>query len=127
VDDLDLRKVEINGLSINKDELISLIGFVERGDISGLSAKNVLSQMIDSGKSAQNLIKEGNLLQVSDTGKLDKIIGEVISENAKSVIDFKAGKTNALMYLVGQVMKKSAGKANPKLVGELMRRRLTDA
>ncbi len=123
----NLRKVKLNELNISKDELISLIGFVERGDISGLAAKGVLNQMIDSGKTAQTLIKEGNLLQVSDTAELEKIIEVVVTENVKSVGDFKSGKTNALMFLVGQVMKKSSGKANPKVVGELIKRRLTDA
>ncbi|MDD5120360.1 MAG: Asp-tRNA(Asn)/Glu-tRNA(Gln) amidotransferase subunit GatB [Candidatus Omnitrophica bacterium] len=121
------RKVKISELNITNDELISLIGFVERGEISGLSAKGVLSQMIDSGKSARELIIESNLLQVSDTEELSKIIESVILENTKSVDDFRSGKTNALMFLVGQVMKKSSGKANPKIVGQLLSRRLTDA
>lgn len=121
------RKVKISELNITNDELISLIGFVERGEISGLSAKGVLSQMIDSGKSARELIIESNLLQVSDTEELSKIIESVILENTKSVDDLRSGKTNALMFLVGQVMKKSSGKANPKIVGELLSRRLTDA
>ncbi|MFA6358200.1 MAG: Asp-tRNA(Asn)/Glu-tRNA(Gln) amidotransferase subunit GatB [Candidatus Omnitrophota bacterium] len=121
----NLRKGELNQLSINKDELLCLIGFVERGEISHLSAKSVLTQMIDSGKTAQALIKEGNLLQVSNESELIKIIETVIAENEKSTADFKAGKTNAIMFLVGQVMKKSLGKANPKIVGDLIRRRLS--
>jgi aspartyl-tRNA(Asn)/glutamyl-tRNA(Gln) amidotransferase subunit B len=81
--------------------------------------------MIDSQKSAKTLIKDNNLLQISDADALEQVIAEVIRENAKSVDDFKAGKINALMYLVGQVMKKSSGKANPKVVGELIRRRIS--
>jgi len=121
----NLRKVKLHELKLDKKELISLIGFVQRQDISHLSAKNVLSQMIDNGKTAQALIKEGNLQQISNTEELAAVIETVIRENVKSVDDFKAGKTNALMYLVGQVMKKSAGKANPKVVGEIIRRRLS--
>ena len=121
----NLRKVKLNELNVNKDELVSLIGFVEKGDISHLAAKSVLTQMIDSGKCAQTLIKEGNLLQMSNAEELTKIIETVILENVKSVADFKAGKTNALMFLVGQVMKKSSGKANPKVVGQLLSRRLS--
>jgi aspartyl-tRNA(Asn)/glutamyl-tRNA(Gln) amidotransferase subunit B len=63
-------------------------------------------------------------LQISNASELEQIIQTVITENEKSVTDFKAGKTNALMFLVGQVMKKSGGKANPKVVGELIHRRL---
>ena len=121
------RKINLHELNINKDELISLVGFVENQSISHLSAKLVLTQMIDSQKPAAVIIKENNMLQISDTTKLEQIISGVIQENEKSVSSFKAGKTNALMFLVGQVMKKSAGKANPKVVGELIKRRLTDA
>ncbi len=120
----NLRKVKLHELNFDKNELISLIGFVQRQEISHLCAKNVLSQLLDTGKSARDLIQEGNLQQISNSDTLAQVIETVIQENAKSVSDFKAGKTNALMYLVGQVMKKSSGKANPKIVGELIRRRL---
>ncbi len=119
------RKLKLHELNLNPGELISLIGFVERQEISQLCAKSVLTRMIDSQKSAQVLIREGNLLQISDTVELEQIIAAVIQENAKSTGDFKAGKTNALMFLVGQVMKKSSGKANPKVVTDLIKRRLT--
>lgn len=121
------RKISLHELSINMDELINLIGFVENQSISHLSAKIVLTQMIDSQRPAEVIIKENNMLQISDTAELEQIISGVIRENEKSVSSFKAGKTNALMFLVGQVMKKSSGKANPKVVGELIKRRLTDA
>ncbi|MFA5092975.1 MAG: Asp-tRNA(Asn)/Glu-tRNA(Gln) amidotransferase subunit GatB [Candidatus Omnitrophota bacterium] len=120
----NLRKLNLHELGIEQKELINLIGFVDRNEISFLSAKSVLTQIIDTKKSAQTLITEGNLLQISNTSELEQIIQIVIQENEKSVNDFKAGKTNALMFLVGQVMKKSAGKANPKVVGELIQRRL---
>ena len=119
------RKINLHETGVDILELINLIGFVLREEISHLSAKSVLTQMLDSKKSAQMLIIENNLLQISDTDVLDQIILGVIQENAKSASDFKVGKTNALMYLVGQVMKKSSGKANPKTVQELIRRRLT--
>ncbi|MFA6129801.1 MAG: Asp-tRNA(Asn)/Glu-tRNA(Gln) amidotransferase subunit GatB [Candidatus Omnitrophota bacterium] len=121
------RKIDLHELNVNKDELISLINFVENQSISHLSAKLVLAQMIDSQKPAAVIIRENNMLQISDTAELEEIISGVIRENEKSVNSFKSGKTNALMFLVGQVMKKSAGKANPKMVGELIMRRLTDA
>jgi aspartyl-tRNA(Asn)/glutamyl-tRNA(Gln) amidotransferase subunit B len=118
------RKVKLHELSLDKNELISLIGFVQRQEISYLSAKSVLSQLIATGKSARDLIVSGNLGQISNVAALSQVIETVIRENVKSVNDFKAGKSNALMYLVGQVMKKSFGKANPKIVGELIREKL---
>ncbi len=121
------RNVNLHQTGLDIDALIDLIGFVQRQKISHLAAKSVLSQMLDSGKSAQAIIKEKNLLQISDTAELQQIIAAVIEENAKSVNDFKSGKTNALMFLVGQVMKKSSGKANPKVVQELIKRRIDNA
>jgi aspartyl-tRNA(Asn)/glutamyl-tRNA(Gln) amidotransferase subunit B len=121
----NLRKVKLHELKLDKKELVSLIGYVQRQEVSYLSAKSVLSQLLDTGKTAKDLIQEGNLQQISNTDALSQVIETVIQENVKSVMDFKTGKLNALMYLVGQVMKKSSGKANPKLVGELIRRRLS--
>jgi len=121
------RNVNLHQTGIDIDELIDLTGFVQRQEISHLVAKSVLAQMLDSGKSAQAIIKEKNLLQISDTAELQQIIAAVIEENVKSVNDLKSGKTNALMFLVGQVMKKSSGKANPKVVQELIKRRIDNA
>ena len=106
---------------------MELISFVERHEISLLSAKSVLTEMIDTKKSAAKVISEKNLIQISDTGSLNNIMEEVIKENAKSVTDYKQGKGNALMFLVGQAMKKSEGRANPKIVQEMLKRRLADA
>ncbi len=121
------RKINLHETGLEIKELINLIGFVARGEISHLCAKSVLSEMLDSKKSAETIIKEKDLLQISNAPELEEIISAVIRENAKSVNDFKVGKTNALMFLVGQVMKKSSGKANPKTVQELIKRRLTNA
>ncbi len=105
-------------------ELLALIKSVEDGKISHLVAKSVLSESISSGKTASGIIREKNLFQISDTSSLDGFIEEAIKENPKSVSDYKAGKANALMFLVGQVMKKSQGKANPKVVQDLLKGRL---
>ncbi|PIQ87629.1 MAG: Asp-tRNA(Asn)/Glu-tRNA(Gln) amidotransferase GatCAB subunit B [Candidatus Omnitrophica bacterium CG11_big_fil_rev_8_21_14_0_20_43_6] len=120
----NLRKAELHQLNLDKNELINLIGFVQRQEISYLSGKTVLSRMLDSAKSARDLIQDANLQQISDADALAQVIETVIQENIKSVNDFKSGKANALMYLVGQVMKKSSGKANPKVVTELIKGRL---
>ena len=67
------------------------------------------------------------MIQISNSGELSSIIDEVIKSNLKSVADFKSGKENAVMFLVGQVMKRSSGKANPKIVQELLKERLSNA
>ena len=121
------RNSNICGLKVLPKGLLELVGFVDRQEISHLSAKAVLTEMIDSAKGASAIIKEKNLIQISDTGSLNAAVEEAIKENAKSVADYKQGKLNALMFLVGQVMKKSQGKANPKVVQEMLKRRLADA
>jgi aspartyl-tRNA(Asn)/glutamyl-tRNA(Gln) amidotransferase subunit B len=110
------RNCDIHAMGISTVDLLELISFVERQEISLLSAKSVLTEMIDTKKSAAKVISEKNLIQISDTGSLNNIMEEVIKENAKSVTDYKQGKGNALMFLVGQAMKKSEGRANPKLL-----------
>jgi len=114
-------------LGVLPSRLTELIEFVDRDQISNLTAKSVLTEMIDTHISAAEIIKKKNLIQISDTASLDAVVEEVIKENPKSVEAFKAGKENAIMFLVGQAMKKSQGKANPKAVQEILKRRLVDA
>ena len=116
-----ISEVKIPGGS---KELIKLVSLVEKGNVSNLMAKSVLSESISNGKLATAIIQEKNLFQISDTGSLDNIAQVVIKDNPKSVNDYKAGKNNALMFLIGQVMKKSQGKANPQVVQEILKRRL---
>ncbi len=117
----------VSDLKVPAKELAELVGFVERQEISNLSAKLVLAEMIDTGNSVANIIKEKNLIQISDTASLEKHVEEVIKENTKSVSDYKQGKANVLMFLVGQVMKRSQGRANPKMVQQILKRRLDNA
>jgi aspartyl-tRNA(Asn)/glutamyl-tRNA(Gln) amidotransferase subunit B len=121
------RNCQVCQLKVKPEDLAELVSFVERQEISNLSAKTVLTEMIETKKSPAEIIKEKNLSQISDTGALDGFVEEAIKENEKSVLDFKSGKENALMFLVGQVMKKSKGKANPKTAQELIKRRLENA
>ncbi|MBU0709689.1 MAG: Asp-tRNA(Asn)/Glu-tRNA(Gln) amidotransferase subunit GatB [Candidatus Omnitrophica bacterium] len=109
------------------EELIKLIKLVEEDKISNLMAKTVLGDSLKSGVLSSKIIQDRNLFQISDTSSLEAQAEEVIKENSKSVQDFRTGKTNALMFLVGQVMKKTKGKANPKVVQEILKRRLSDA
>ena len=120
-----MRGLKVCRVGITAQGIVDLIGFVQRQEISNLSAKSVLTEMLDSKKSAAQIIKDKNLLQISDTASLEVMINEVLADNAKSVADFKSGKTSALMFLVGQVMKRSQGKANPKLLQEMIKGRLS--
>jgi len=121
------RNCDLTDLKVPVKELIELINFVESEQLSNLSAKSVLTAMIDTKKPPQAIIHEKNLIQISDSGSLDNIVEEVIKENAKSAADYKQGKINSLMFMVGQVMRKTGGRSNPKVVQEILKRRLLDA
>jgi aspartyl-tRNA(Asn)/glutamyl-tRNA(Gln) amidotransferase subunit B len=110
-----------------KGELIKLVKSAEDGKISNLTAKSVFNKSISCGATSSDIIERENLSQVSDADSLIPIVDEAIKDNPKFVNDYKAGKTNVIMALVGQVMKKSGGKANPNVVQELLKRRLKNA
>ncbi len=112
------------GGQITPEKMIELLQLLEKGEISGKMAKDILAQMLVSGKNANEIIKEKGLGQVSDEGEILQIIDEVLKENLKSVEDFKKGKKEALGFLVGQVMKKTQGKANPQIVNKLLNERI---
>ncbi len=118
------RATGIAGLKIPVDHLVGLVKLVEDGQVSNLTGKLILSEMIATAKPPQSILQEKNLAQISDSGSLDAIIDEAIGENPKTVENYKAGKTSALMFLVGQVMKKTGSRANPKVVQQLLKRRL---
>jgi aspartyl-tRNA(Asn)/glutamyl-tRNA(Gln) amidotransferase subunit B len=115
----------IEELRLKPENLAKIIAMAKKGTISGLAAKDVLRENIDTGKDPEKIVKEKGLEQVSDEGELESIVTKVIEENEKSANDFKGGKENALGFLVGQVMRQSKGKANPKLAGEMLRKKLT--
>ncbi|MDI6606034.1 MAG: Asp-tRNA(Asn)/Glu-tRNA(Gln) amidotransferase subunit GatB [Candidatus Omnitrophota bacterium] len=106
-------------------ELISLAKLTAEGKISHLAAKAVFSESITTARLASEIIRKNNLYQISDNASLEATADEVIKENPKSAGDYKAGKENALMFLVGQAMKKSGGKANPKVMQEILKGRLS--
>jgi aspartyl-tRNA(Asn)/glutamyl-tRNA(Gln) amidotransferase subunit B len=120
------RSTGISGLNITPDALAGIIKMTKDGAISGLAAKETLKACIETGKSPEAIIKEKGLEQVSDKKEIEGIIDKVIAENEKSVNDFKSGKETAISFLVGQVMKASKGKANPKLANEMLRKKLKE-
>ena len=118
------RGTDVKGLQLDPGHLAEIIKMAKDGTISGLAAKDVLNSCIDTGKSPVSIVKEKGLQQVSDEGQLDEIVVKVIAENEKSANDFKGGKENALSFLIGQVMKHSGGKANPKLAGDMLKKKI---
>lgn len=120
------NNIEISQVVTDKNA-VELIDLVEKQVISNLTGKAVLEKMHATGEAASAIIKKENLAQISDTKALEADIEEVIKTNPQSVEAYKAGKANAVMFLVGQVMKRTGGKANPKVVQDLLKRRLSNA
>ena len=106
-------------------QLNDLVSLVDDGKISSKQAKDVFAEMFATGKSPGLVVEERGLRQESDTGMIEPFCVQVIAANPRSVEDYKAGKTAAINFLKGQVMKLSKGKANPNLVGEILLRLLS--
>lgn len=105
-------------LKITPRHVSDLVDLLESGKISSKIAKEVFAEAINTGKNPKEIVNERGLEQISDDATLEIIIREVISENQQAVRDYKEGKKQAIGFLVGQVMKKTQGKANPKIVNE---------
>lgn len=106
-------------------QLGQLIDLISDSTISGKIAKDVFAEMYKSGKDPAVIVEEKGLKQVTDTGAIEKIVDEVLAENPDSVAGYKAGKDKLFGFFVGQVMKKSQGKANPGVVNELLKSKLS--
>ena len=109
---------------ITPKHLRQMLELIDKGTISGKIAKTVFEEMFASGKMPEVVVKEKGLVQISDEGAIAKVIEEVLAANAKSVEEYKAGKAAALNFLLGQVMKKTQGKANPGLVNKILKEKL---
>jgi len=122
--ELNKRSVSIKELGITPNDLADMIKMIDDGSITGKIAKTLLADMIKSKMRPREIVESKGLLQIKDKDELDKILGEVIRQNPKPVTDYKNGKVNVLTFLVGQVMKATKGKANPKMVNDLLKERM---
>src|SRR5881392_478713 len=114
----------INDCPVPPQALDELVNLIDSGKISGKQGKEVFADMFSSGKGAAVIVREKGIEQLSDTSAIEKFCDEVIADNPKPALDFKAGNAASLNFLKGQVMKLSKGKANPQLAGEILERKL---
>jgi aspartyl-tRNA(Asn)/glutamyl-tRNA(Gln) amidotransferase subunit B len=121
---LNAKNIAIDECLVSPHALAGLLRLVEKGTVSGKTAKDVLQEMAATGKTADVIVKEKGLTQVSDTGLIEKAVEKAIAANPVAVAEFKAGKQKALGALVGAVMKETGGKANPKVVNEILCQKL---
>jgi aspartyl-tRNA(Asn)/glutamyl-tRNA(Gln) amidotransferase subunit B len=115
---------DVDGINITPENFAEFIFRTHSGEVSSSGAQALLKEMFETGKDPSDIISEKDLGQVSDSEELSKAVQEVISENEKSVEDYKKGNENAIQFLVGQMMKKTKGKANPQLARELLEKEL---
>ncbi len=111
---------------VSAAQLGGLIDLILDNTISGKIAKDVFAEMMASGKDAASIVEAKGLKQVTDLGAIDKIVSEVIAENPDNVAAYKSGKDKLFGFFVGQIMKKSCGKANPDMVNELLKKKLEE-
>ena len=123
---LNAQEKTIDESPVSAADLARLLELVEEGVISGKIAKTVFDQMAQTGKPARQIVEEKGLIQITDTGAIEDIVAQVVSRHPKEVEAYQNGKTKLMGFFVGQVMQATKGQANPKMVNEILKRKLVD-
>ncbi|HXX58769.1 MAG TPA: Asp-tRNA(Asn)/Glu-tRNA(Gln) amidotransferase subunit GatB [Thermodesulfovibrionales bacterium] len=110
---------------LRPSHLADMIKLIENGTISGKIAKTVFEEMYRTGKTAEAIVREKGLTQISDTGAIEKAIDEIIAKHPQEVERFRGGDEKLIGFFVGQVMKATKGKANPQMVNDFLKKKLT--
>ena len=118
------KNISIEKFSVEPENIGKLIKLIKSNTISSKIAKDVFEILLSENKDPEIIVKEKGLVQITDNSEIEKIVEQVLAENPQSVEDYKAGKSNALKYLVGQSMRLSKGKANPQMINEMILARL---
>ena len=122
---LNEENVAIDNCLIKPKQLADMLTLIEKGIISGKIAKTVFMEMYKTGKDAESIVKEKGLVQISDESAIEKAVDEIIAKHPAEVERFKAGEEKLLGFFVGQVMKTTKGKANPQMLNDLMKKKLS--
>jgi len=115
---------QIDECMLKPEHLVGMLGLMDKGIISSKIAKTVFEEMYRTGKDAEAIVKEKGLVQVSDESEIEKIVDEIIKNSPGEVERFRGGDAKLMGFFVGQAMKATKGKANPKVVNELLRKKL---
>lgn len=110
---------------LSPEKLVEMLKLIEDGTISGKIAKTVFEEMYKTGKRAEDIIKQKGLIQISDSSAIEEVIIDVLSKNPSEVERYRAGEEKLFGFFVGQVMKATRGKANPQIVNDLLKKRLS--
>lgn len=117
---LNKNQIEITKLPVEPERLAALVNLIESGKISNKQGRQIFEWMLTDASTPETIAKKHQLLQISDPDVIRPIVIETLNENQQSIADFKAGKDRALGFIVGQVMKKMRGQANPSLVNQIV-------
>lgn len=115
---------EINNFTVHPEELTKLLQLIDTGKINGKIAKEIFPEMISSGNSAEIIVEKKNLSQITDQSEIETVIKKIIEANPKEAARYKDGEEKLLGFFVGQTMKETKGKANPKIVNEILKKLL---
>jgi len=121
---LNRKGLDISRSPVSAAALGGLIDLMANGTISGRIAKDVFAEMVETGEDAGRIVEAKGLQQVTDTGAIEAVIDQVLTQQADKLAEYRAGKEKLFGFFVGQVMKASAGKANPALLNELLKKKL---
>ena len=113
------KEIEADEIPFTAEQLGELVTLIDKGTISSAIAKKVLDEMFENPANPSKIVEEKGWVQISDEGAIKEVVAKVLEANPQSVADYKAGKDKALGFLVGQAMKETKGKANPKMLNEL--------
>jgi aspartyl-tRNA(Asn)/glutamyl-tRNA(Gln) amidotransferase subunit B len=121
---LNSAGIEIDQSRVTPEHLVELLNLIDQGTLNVPAAKTVFEEMFHTGKPPKEIVAQKGLTQISEASVIEEIIQQIIAANTQAVADFKAGKQQALTFLVGQAMRATKGRANPKLVNEILRKEL---
>jgi aspartyl-tRNA(Asn)/glutamyl-tRNA(Gln) amidotransferase subunit B len=118
------KKIDIVAFQMTPADLAELLDLIVNNTISGKIAKEVFDDMLASGKSAKTIVAEKGLVQVSDTSIIEKAVDEIIAAHPKEAERYRSGEEKVFGFFVGQLMKATRGKANPKMANEILKKKL---
>ena len=122
---LNAQEKTIEESPVTADDLAGLLELIEDGMISGKIAKTVFEEMAQTGKPARQIVEEKDLIQITDTDAIEDLVAQVVARHPKEVEAYQNGKTKLLGFFVGQVMQATGGQANPKMVNEILKDKLS--
>ena len=121
---LNEKEMDAKNIPFTAEELGKLVILIDKGTISSSIGKKVLEELFENPRNPEVIIKEKGWIQISDEGAIKEVVTKILEANPQSIADYKAGKDRALGFLVGQAMKETKGKANPKMLNEMFLKEL---